>query len=158
MQIRKAVENRMLPHFLSAFQWILLIISVVFNLNFLTVVTGAVASDGLKVIMVFHLWMLIFPVVLCLAFYRIRKAGKIERYVMILSVTTALFSIANISLYLVDGFALLMKTVEVIAWSLYNCMFSISMYQISITFLLPAIRRYTEIDKEMLSNDQKSWT
>ncbi len=74
-----------------------------------------------------------------------------------LSVITASFSIANLSLHLVDGFALLMKTVEVIAWSLYNCMFPLSMYKISITFLLPTIRRFAGIDRETLSNNKKSW-
>lgn len=157
MHVRRAVENRMFPHVLSAFQWILLVSCLVFSLNFSVAVTGAVANGGLKVITFFHLWMLFFPAVLGPAFYRIRKMGKIERYIMSLSVITASFTIANLSLHLVDGFALLMKTVEVIAWSLYNCMFPLSMYKISITFLLPTIRRFAGIDRETLSNNKKSW-
>jgi O-antigen ligase len=157
MQILKAVENRMFPHILSAFQWILIVMCLAFSLNFSVAVTGAVANDGLKVIMFFHVWMLFLPAVICLLFYRIRKEGKIEKYVIAVSMITALFSIANVSLHLVNGFALLMKTIEVIAWGLYNCMFSISMYKISIVFLLPTIRRFAGIDKETLPDRKKIW-
>lgn len=157
MQIRKAVENRMFPHILSAFQWILIVICLAFSLNFSVAVTGAVANDGLKVITLFHLWMLFFPAVLCLLFYRIRKEGRTERYVIAVSMITTLLSIANVSLHLVNGFALLMKTIEVIAWSLYNCTFSISMYKISIMLLLPTIRGFAGIDKEALPDSKKLW-
>jgi hypothetical protein len=157
MQIRKAVKNKMFPHFLSAFQWTLLVLSLAFDLNFSVAVTGAVASGGLKVIMLFHLWMLLLPAALCLVFYRIRKEGKAERYIIGLSMITVFFSIVNISLHFVNDLALLMKATEVIAWSLYNCMFSMSVYKISTTFLLPILRRLVEIEKETLRNDKKLW-
>lgn len=147
----------MFPHILSAFQWILIVICLAFSLNFSVAVTGAVANDGLKVITLFHLWMLFFPAVLCLLFYRIRKEGRTERYVIAVSMITTLLSIANVSLHLVNGFALLMKTIEVIAWSLYNCTFSISMYKISIMLLLPTIRGFAGIDKEALPDSKKLW-
>lgn len=155
MQLRKAVGNKMFPHFLATFQWTLLVISLAFNLNFSVAVTGAVANDGLKVIMLFHLWMLFFPVVLCLIFYGIRKEGIAERCIIGLSMITILFSIVNISLHFVNDLVLLMKATEVIAWSLYNSMFSVSMYKMSIVFLLPIMRRSVKIEKETLRNDKK---
>lgn len=155
MQIRKAVENKMFPHFLYTFQWTLLVISLAFNLNFSVAVTGAVANGGLKVIMLFHLWMLFFPAVFCLIFYRIRKEGIAERCIIGLSMITILFSIVNISLHFVDDLVLLMKAAEVVAWSLYNSVFSVSVYKISIVFLLPVLRRFVKIEKEILSNDKK---
>lgn len=155
MKLRKAVENKMFPHFLSTFQWTLLVISLVFNMNFLVAVTGAVANGGLKVIMLFHLWMLSFPVVSCLIFYRIREEGMAERYIIGLSMITILFSIVNITLRFVNDLALLMKVTEVIAWSLYNSLFSVSVYKISIVFILPILRRFTKIEKKALRNDKK---
>ena len=69
---------------------------------------------------------------------------------------TILFSIVNVSLHFVNDFVLLMKATEVIAWSLYNSMFSVSVYKISTVFLLPVLTRY-KIEKETLHNDNKSW-
>jgi len=158
MQLRKVVENEAFPHFLVTFQWTLLIISLAFNLNFSVTVTGAVANGGLKVIMLFHLWMLFFPVVLCLIFYRIRKKGMAERCIIGLSMITILFSIVNIFLHFVNDFVLLMKATEVVAWSLYNSMFSVSIYKILVVFLLPVLMRFVEIEKETLHNDKKLWT
>lgn len=157
MQLRKAVENEMFPHFLVTFQWTLLVISLAFNLNFSVTVTGAVANGGLKVIMLFHLWMLFFPVVSCLIFYRIRKKGIAERCIIDLSMIAILFSIVNVCLHFVNDFVLLMKVTEVVAWSLYNSMFSVSIYKILVVFLLPVLMRFVEIEKETLHNDKKLW-
>lgn len=155
MQLRKALMNKMLPHLLATFQWIFLVASLAFNMNFSVTVTGAVANGGLKVITLFHLWMLFFPIVLCLIFYGIRKEGIAERSIIGLSIITVLFSIVNISLHFANDLALLMKVTEVIAWSLYNSIFPVSMYKISIVFLLPASRRSVKIEKETLRNDKR---
>ena len=153
--LHKAVESKMFPHFLVMFQWTLLVISIAFNMNFSVAVTGAVANDGLKVIMLFHLWMPFFTIVLCPMFYRIRKEGIAERCIIGLSIITLLFSIVNISLHFVDNLILFMKATEVVAWSLYNSMFSISMYKILVVFLLPPPGRFARIQKETLRNDKK---
>jgi hypothetical protein len=158
MQLRKAVENEMFPHFLVAFQWILLVISLAFNLNPSVTVTDAVANGGLKVIMLFHLWMLFFPFVLCLMFYRIREKGIAERCIIGLSLITVSFSIVNICLHFVNDFVLLMKATEVVAWSLYNGMFSVSIYKILVVSLSPVLRKLVEIQKETLHNNKKLWT
>jgi hypothetical protein len=155
MQLRKAVENKMFPHLLDAFQWILLVISLAFSVSLSVAVTGAVANGGLKVIMLFHLWMLFFPVVLSLLFYKIRKEGIAERFAFCLSTITVVFSLVNVFLYFVNDLVLLMKTIEVVAWSLYNCMFSVSMYKISIVFLFPILRRAAKTQKETLRDDKK---
>ena len=157
MQLRKAVENKMFPHFLATFQWIVLVISLAFDLNFSVTVTGAVANGGFKVIMLFHLCMLFFPVILCLIFYRMRKEGIAERCIMGLSMITILFSSVNISLHFVNDFVLLMKATEVVAWSLYNSMFSVSIYKFLVVFLLPILKRFVKIEKETLRNDEKLW-
>ena len=157
MQLRKAVKNKMLPHFLVTFQWTLLVPTLAFNWNFSVAVTGAVANGGLKVIMLFHLWMLFSPVVLCLIFYGIRKEGIAERCIIGLLMITIFFSIVNMYLHLINDHVLLMKATEVIAWSLYNSTFSLSMYKISIVFLLPIIRRFFEIEEKTLPNDEKLW-
>jgi hypothetical protein len=155
MQLRRAVESKMLPHLLAVFQWIFLVISLAFNLNYSVAVTGAVANTGLKVIMLFHVWMLCFPVVLCLLFYRVRKEGIVDKCTFDLSIMTFLFSLVNVFLYLVNDLALLMKATEVVAWSLYNCIFSVSLYKISIVFLLPILRRAVRTQKEKLQDDKK---
>jgi len=153
MQLRRAVQNKMFPHFLAMLQWILLVISLAFNLNFSALVTGAVANGGLKAIMPFHLWMFFFPAVLCPLFYGIRREGIAERCIIGLSGITIFFSIVNISLHFVNDFVLLMRATEVVAWSLYNSMFSMSIYRISIVFLLPVLKRYEKVEREALHND-----
>jgi len=155
MHVSKTIQNNMFPHFLSTLQWALLVISLAFNRNFSVAVTGAEANGGLKVIMFFHLWMLLFPSALCLMFFRIRKEGMAERFIIDLSIVTILFSTVNISLHFVNDFILLMKATEVIAWSLYNCMFSASLYKISKTFLSPMLRRFEKIERETLRNDKE---
>lgn len=155
MQLRKAVENKMFPHLLTAFQWIFLVISLAFNLNYSVAVTGAVANNGLKAIMLFHVWMLLFPVVLCLLFYRIRKEGISDKYAFGLSIITILFSLVNVFLHFVNDLALVMKATEVVAWSLYNFVFSVSMYKISIVFLFPTVRRGVRTQKEKLQDGEK---
>ena len=64
VQLRKAVGNKIAPHILCLFQWASLVLSLAFNLNISVAVTGALADGGLKVILHFHIWMLLFPAVL----------------------------------------------------------------------------------------------
>lgn len=151
MKLRGAIKSEMLPHFLAVFQWTLLVISLAFDLNISVAVTGAVANGGFKVIMLFHLWMLLFPVVLCLMFYRIRKEGIAERFIVGMSMITLSFSIMNVSLHFVNDSVLLMKTTEVVAWSLYNIMFSVSIYRISSRVSVAVLRRFMRLGKERLA-------
>jgi uncharacterized membrane protein len=118
-------------------------------------VTGAVADGGLKVIMLFSVWMLFFSGILCALFYRIRKEGFEEKSIFTLSILTALFSAVNISFYFVDGSILMMKATEVIAWALYNGTFFMSMYKISSAFLLPALRKDEEMKQGEPQNERK---
>jgi len=104
-------------------------------------VTGAVANGGLKVIMLFSVWMLFFSSILCSLFYRIRKEGVAEKSIVALSILTILFSGANISLHFANDLILIMKATEVIAWTFYNGIFFVSMYKISRDFLFSALRR-----------------
>lgn len=155
MQLRKAVENKTFPHFLATFLWALLVITLAFNANVSIAVTGAVANGGLKVIMLFHLLLLFLPAVLCLISYRVRNEGIAEESIIALSILTICFSIINISLHFVNDFVLLMKATEVVAWSLYNIVFAVSIYRISSVVLLPFLEGYVKIEKERLPNDEK---
>lgn len=157
MQLSKAVKRKIVPHFLAIFQWAFLITSLAFNINFAVLVTGSTASGGMKVIMLFNLLMFLLPAVSCLMFFTVRKEGIAERCIIGLSVMTILFSVANISLHFVNGFVLLMKATEVIAWGLYNITFSVSVYKISAVFLLPVLSRIEKIGKETRHNDKKLW-
>lgn len=157
MQLRKVIENRMFPHVLTTFQWSLLVICLAFNLNFSVTVTGSVANGGLKVIMLFHLWMLFFPAVLCVIFYRGRREGITERCIIGLLMATILFSMLNISLHFVNDFVLLMKGTEVVAWCLYNSIFSLALYKISDVILLPVVRKIVIVKKETLRGDKELW-
>ena len=75
-----------------------------------------------------------------------------------LSMIAILFSIVNICLHFVNDFVLLMKATELVAWSLYNSMFSVSVYKILVVFLLPVLMRFVEVEKEALHNNKKLWT
>jgi len=157
MQVRKAFANKLLPHFVAAVQWALLIVILAFNMNFSIGVTGAVANGGLKVIMLFPFWMLLSSVVLGLVLYRIRKEGTAERGALGLSLIATLFSILNIFLHFTDDLLLLMKVAEVTAWVFYNSTVSVSLYKISFAFLLPTLRRFIRFGNETIRNDKKSW-
>ena len=155
MQLRNILKSNKLPHILATFQWAILILTLAFNLHFAVFVTGAVADDGLKVIMLFRVWMLFFSITLSGLFYRIRKEGVEEKSIFILSILTALFSAVNISLYFVDGLILIMKATEIIAWALYNGTFFVSMYKISGIFLLPTLRKDKEMKQGEPQNERK---
>jgi len=118
-------------------------------------VTGTVADGGLKVITLFSVWMLFFSSILCALFYRIRKEGVEEKSIFTLSILTALFSGLNISLYFVDDLILMMQATEVVAWALYNGVFFVSMYKISIAFLLPALRKGEGMKQGEPQNERK---
>jgi len=155
VQLRNILKSNKLPHILATFQWAILILILAFNLHFAVFVTGAVADDGLKVIMLFRVWMLFFSITLSGLFYRIRKEGVEEKSIFILSILTALFSAVNISLYFVDGLILIMKATEIIAWALYNGTFFVSMYKISGIFLLPTLRKDKEMKQGEPQNERK---
>jgi hypothetical protein len=156
VQLRKAVGNKISPHILGVFQWVSLVLSLAFNLNVSVAVTGAMAGGGLKVIMHFHVWMLLFSAVLGLIFYRIRKEGTAERSIVRLSTMTVLFSIVNIALHFVNDLVLLMKITELVTWSLYNIMFSASVYKILTVLLLPNLAKSSEIEKETLHDSRNA--
>jgi len=156
-RLHEVIKGRVFPHFAVMFQWALLVMIITLNLNFSIAVTGAVANGGLKLVLVFHLWMLFVPAALCIMFYRTRKVGMPEKCIVFLSIAILLLSIANIYLHFVDESLSLMKLTEVIAWTLYNGMFSVSVYTVSTRILLPALARAGEIETETAREDKKSW-
>lgn len=131
----------MLPHLLVASNSISLVLIIALNLNFVVVVTGAVANGGAKVLTIFHLWMPFFSAGLCPMFYRTRREGVAEKGIIIISIVTLLFSSANIYLHFLDDLVLFMKATEVVAWGLYNGIFSISVYRILVSVVLPLLSK-----------------
>lgn len=148
----KALGSKMFSYFFVAFQWLLIVVILAFNLHFSVAIASGLANGALKVIMSFHVLMLLFPAVSCCLFFRLRKHGIVERCILALSATTVLLSTVNISLHFVDNLVLLMKTSEVVAWSLYSIIFSINVYKISYVYLVPAWRRNAEIGKSASRN------
>ncbi len=156
-RLHKVIKGEVFPHFAVMFQWALLVMIITLNLNFSIAVTGAVVNDGLKIVLVHHLWMLFAPSVLSIMFYRIRKVGMSEKGIVFLAIAILLLSTVNIYLHFVDESASLMKFTEVIAWALYNGMFSVSVYTVSTKVLLPALGRAREIENETAREDKKPW-
>jgi hypothetical protein len=157
MQLRKAVGNRMFPHTLGVLQWAVLILTLAFNPNISVVVTGAIADGGLKVLMLFHIWMFFFSSLLGLIFYRIGIDGTAERFIFRLSMATVMLSVVNIILHFINDFALLMKITELATWSSFNIMLSVSVYKIIIVFLLPTLTKSSKIEGETLPSSQQAW-
>lgn len=154
----KALGNKMFSYFFVAFQWLLIVVILVFNLHFSVAVASGLANGALKVVMSFHVLMLLFPAISCCLFLRLRKQGIVERCILALSAITVLLSIVNISLHFVNNLVLLMKTSEVAAWSLYSIIFSLSVYKISYVYLIPIWRRNAEIGKSASRNSKNLWT
>jgi hypothetical protein len=148
VQLRNTLKISTLSHILAAFQWVILVLSLAVDLNLAVFVTGAVANGGLKVIMLFNVWVLLFSSILFSLFFRIRKEGIVEKINASLSFLTILFSAANISLHFANDLILMMKATEVIAWTFYNSVFFVSVYKISNVLLFPALREDTEMKQE----------
>jgi len=131
----------MFPHFLTVALWVVLVASVAFNLNFAIAVTPATGNGGFKVITVLHLTLPLFSFLLCLFFYRMQNEGKAEKWIFRLALLTFLISSANIFLHFVEGLVFLMGAIEVVAWILYNSMFSFSIFKIATVLLLSTFER-----------------
>lgn len=141
-------------HILVMLQWVVLVLVLALDLNFSVAVTGSMASGGLKVIMLFHLWMFLFPAFLSLLFFRIEKKGPKNKGSIGFSLIAVLFSIAHISLHLVNDLIPLMKAVEVIAWSAYNCMCFVSLYEILVALSSTFLGRPAEIKESGPPNEK----
>lgn len=153
--IRRAFENKMLPHFLSAFLWLLLVAGLALNLNFLVTVTAAAANGGFKGITLFNLWLLLSPAILCPVFYRARKDGLAEKLIVGLSLLAFLFSSVSFSFRFVNDYVLLMKATEVVAWTSFNSIFALSAYRISTGFLRPFFAQFVGSEEETLDSIEK---
>jgi len=156
MQLRKMLKNPLLLYLFVTLQWMLLIISLAVNAHVAVAVTGATADGGIKVIMLFQMWMLLFPIILCFASYRVKK-GIVERVLLALSTMATLFSFVNISLHFVNDLLLLMKATEVAAWTLYNTLFAVSLYKISSLLLPSLLKRPMDVEKASDHNDKKTF-
>jgi len=143
-EITKTAKNKMFPHFLTVALWVFLGVSIAFNLNFAVAVTQATGNGGFKVITFFQLTLFLFSVLLCLFFYSMRNKGKAEKWIFRLALQTLLVSSASLSLQFVEGLTFLIEALEVMAWILYNGMFSLSMLKIAVTFLLPIFERHSQ--------------
>lgn len=132
--------NWMFPHFFVAFQWALLLFGVMSFINFPTIIPGSRANGELKVVMVSHLWVLLFSIISCFLFYKHRQRGIGARVIFGVSMVAALFSVAHFILRFINDFLLLMWTTEIIAWVFYLLVFATSLYSILVAFLTSVLR------------------
>jgi effector-binding domain-containing protein len=137
-----ALGNWMFPHFFVVFQWALLLTGVMSLLNFAIVTPGSTADGTLKVVMLSHLWVLLFSIMLSFLFYENKHRGLAEKCIFGMSILTTLFSAFNFSLHFVNDFLMLMWVTEIVAWTLYLVIFAISVYKILVTLLTPILRRF----------------
>jgi hypothetical protein len=136
----------MLLHLLVVLQWMLLILSLVFNINVSVAVTTATLNGYFKVITIFQVWLLLYPVIFCLALYRVSENRRIRSMFLCLSILATLFAIANISLHFVNNLVLLMKATEVAAWTFYNSLFAVSLYQLLSLLLTQSFKRQAKVE------------
>ena len=143
-RLSTTVESSMFPHLLVIIQWLLLLTGIMSFLNFPLIIPGSTANGELKVIMASHLWVLLFSTVLCYLFYRHWHRGLADKWIVGISMMTALFSIANFALHFINNFLLLMWTMEIIAWTFYLMVFTTSLYKILVKFISSASSRVTK--------------
>jgi len=138
-KFRKAFSSKIVSYLLVAFQWFLIVLTIAFNVRFSVAVPGGLLNGGLKVIMDFPVFLFFSSLVSGSLFLRLRNEGIIERCIVLLLVTTAFFSIVNISLHFVNDLVLMMKITEVAAWSSYNIMFALIAYGIFHVYVVPIL-------------------
>jgi len=136
-----AVTSKTFPHVLAVFQLAVLMFGVMPFANS-PLIAGGRGDHALKVIMPFHLWVLIFSVTLFALFYRLRREAIEEKIVIVISFGAAVFSLFNLALHFVDNLLLWMWATENVATALYLTIPIIGFYKISNVFLLPHIKRF----------------
>lgn len=141
-----AVTSKTFPHVFAVFQLAALIFSVMPFANSPLIVGGR-GDHALKVIMPFHLWVLVFSVTLFALFYRLRREAIEEKSAIAVSFGAAMFSSFNLALHFVDNLLLWMWATEIIATAFYFTIPVIGLYKISNVFLLPHIRRFRKSRK-----------
>lgn len=134
----------MFPHFFVVFQWALLLAGILSFLNFAIITPGSRADGSLKIVMLSHLWVVLFSIILSLLFYKNRHRGIAEKAIFGVSTFVALFSAFNLGLYFVDDFLLLMRISEIVTWILYLVIFGISIYKIMVALFNPLLRKFSK--------------
>jgi len=129
------MNSWLFPHFFVIFQWVLLLAGIMSFSNFPIIIPGSRANGELKVVMTSHLWVLLFSIMLCFLFYKHRHRGLTDKWILCMSIMTALFSVANFALHFLNNFLLLMWITEIIAWAFYLTIFATSLYRISVTLI-----------------------
>lgn len=141
-----AMTSKTFPHVFAVFQFAALVFGVVPFADSPVIVGGRV-DNALKVIMPFHLWVLVFSVTLFALFYRFRKEAIEEKSAVVFSFGAAVFSSFNLALHFVDDLFLWMWATENVAAALYFAISTIAFYRISKVFLLPRIKRFRKSKK-----------
>lgn len=141
-----AVTSRTFPHVFAVFQLAVLMFGVMPFANS-PLIAGGRVDHASKVIMPFHLWVLVFSVILFALFYRFRREAIEEKSAIAVSFGATMFSSFNLALYFVDNVLLWMWATENIATALYFTIPIIGFYKISNVFLLPCIKRLRKSKK-----------
>lgn len=141
-----AVTSKTFPHIFAVFQLAVLIFGVMPFANSPLIVGGRV-DHALKVILPFHLWVLVFSVILFALFYRLRREAIEEKSAIVVSFGAAMFSSFNLALHFVNNLFLWMWATENVATALYFTVPIIGLYKISNVFLLPSMKRFRRSKK-----------
>ena len=131
----------MFPHVFAVLQLTLLIFGVMPFANSPIIAAGKV-DHALKVIMPFHVWVLVFSIILFGLFYRIRRGGIEEKCITVISLVAAMFSALNFVLHLIDNHLLWLWATENVAIALYLAPPIVAFYKISSVLLLLLTRGF----------------
>lgn len=155
MRFRGVSEHKIFPHFLAMLQWTLLLVLMVFNLDFPVIATGATVQGGFKVIVFSHVLISIFSIIILVSFYVKRNKGTAEKCILVLSALTSVVSFTNILLRLVTGLFVLMTSVQILSWSLVSVTFSGSVYAILGDVLNPTTKGFDALERRVGSVNKK---
>lgn len=155
MRFRGVSEHKMFPNFLAMLQYTLLLVLMVFNLDFPITVTGATVQSGFKVIMFSHILIFVFSIVTLVSFYAKRNKRTAEKGILVLSALTGSVSFANILLRMVNGLFILMVVAQILSWTLFSVTFSVNVYKALGEALNPEPKRLDAFEHRASSFNKK---
>lgn len=136
----------MFPYIFAVFQLLLLIFVVLPFANSPLFAAGR-ANHASKVVMPFHLWVLVSSTLLFTFFYRVRREGVAEKGITVISFGATMFSALNLVFHIVDDLLLGMWITENITMTLYLAVPIIGLYKLSNEILWPYVNRVLKSKK-----------
>lgn len=131
-----------LPHALTIFQFLMLVIDTTSILGLPSIATGRKIGEAQKVITPFQLWISGFSFLLVFLFYLVRRRSVVEKSLFLFSFLAALISAINLALFLVDGFLIEIQITAMWAVAFYVTVFAVSGGKLSVLLVLSAWRKF----------------